>query len=260
MPPKQIIPAFPFKKKYSQKKQQKSLYLLDRLDDCNRSGQYLLDISTLKLEQWPEELVILGGVRLLLAFNNKLTILPNLASSFKWLEHLDLSRNCLDNVDSIEFSHLHGLKYCNLSRNELVRLPVDITKASALETLIIDRNRLTELPNGMFNLKKLQILNSSHNLIEHIGDNLEGLNNLDDLNLSENPNLDIVTMGPQCKRVYDKRLLLASKANRRILITRALGIQKSTMEREQNLIYSKLEEEKEIAEQASIASRPTTSY
>lgn len=260
MPPKQIIPAFPFKKKYGQKKKQKSINLLDRLDDCNRSGQYLLDISALKLEQWPEELVILGGVRLFIAFNNKLSILPNLASSFRWLEHLDLSRNCLVDVDAIQFSLLMGLKYCNLSRNELVRLPEEITKAAALETLIVDRNRITEFPIGMKNLKKLQILNASHNLIQYIGDNLEGLNALDDLNLSENPNLQIGTMGPQCKRVYDKRLLLASKANRRILITRALGIQKSTMIREQNLIYSSLEEEKEIAEAALIASRPTTTY
>jgi Leucine-rich repeat (LRR) protein len=79
----------------------KSADLLDRIALCDKDGQFEADISMLDLEEWPKELVIVPRIRVLLAFRNRFTSIPSL-QQFRLLEELDLSRNQLKSIDSIE--------------------------------------------------------------------------------------------------------------------------------------------------------------
>ena len=66
---------------------------------------------------------------------------------------------------------------------------------------------------------------------------LDKLPSLEDLNLTANPNLDLATLGTRTRRLVDKRALMASKNERRILIQRALGVQRNVLTREQQAIF-----------------------
>ena len=138
-----------------------------------------------------------------------------------------------------------------------------------LVELNIAKNKLSDFPEKMGELKQLRVLDASYNNFEVIGDRLEYLPNLDDLNLSFNPKLNtgLLHLGkPSCqpayqptnqpnpdsfniyrftgtrtRRLLEKRALMSSKAERRALITRALGVQHSSLVREQNVIYDQQE-------------------
>ena len=75
--------------------------LLDRITTCDKNGQFNVDIAQLELDEWPQELLIVAKVKSIVAFKNKLTMIPSL-QDFRLLEHLDLSRNKLTSIDSIE--------------------------------------------------------------------------------------------------------------------------------------------------------------
>ena len=75
--------------------------LLDRITTCDKNGQFNVDIAQLELDEWPQELLIVAKVKTIVAFKNKLTFIPSL-QDFRLLEHLDLSRNKLTSIDSIE--------------------------------------------------------------------------------------------------------------------------------------------------------------
>ena len=231
--------------------------LLDRITACDKNGQFDIDIAQLELDEWPEELLIVAKVKIIIAFKNKLTHVPSL-QDFRSLEHLDLSRNCLTSVDSIEFFHLVKLKHLDISRNKIAKLPDDLTKCPVLEKLIIHRNQLVEFPAEMANLRRLRYIDASYNNIRHVGLELETLPHLEELNLSHNDELDkgnmgLGEMGPKTRQLCDKRGLLASKQERRALITRALGLQKKILLKEQQAVMDELRmnEEKESKERGS---------
>lgn len=75
--------------------------LLDRITTCDKNGQFNVDIAQLELDEWPQELLIVAKVKTIVAFKNKLTFVPSL-QDFRLLEYLDLSRNKLTSIDSIE--------------------------------------------------------------------------------------------------------------------------------------------------------------
>lgn len=100
----------------------KSANILDRIEDCEEHGQFDLDVSHVGLAQWPEELMILGRVKEILAHGNKLTVVPNLALTFKNLEVLDLSRNLLEDLDKMVFSSFTFMKVRNISSQMCVRV------------------------------------------------------------------------------------------------------------------------------------------
>lgn len=218
--------------------------LLDRITACDKNGQLDVDIAQLELDEWPEELLIVAKVKVIIAFTNKLSHIPSL-QDFRSLEHLDLSRNRLTSISSIEFFHLVKLKYLDVSRNEIEQLPDDLTNCPVLEKLIVHRNRLVEFPAEMSNLRSLRYIDASYNSIRHIGLELESLPHLEELNLGHNDelekgNMGMGQMGPRTRRLCDKRGLLASKEERRALITRALGLQKKILLKEQQAVMDEL--------------------
>ena len=221
------------------KKKERTKNLLDRIEECDKTGQYELDIAHLDLLEWPRETIIVPAIHILKAHRNMFTSLPPLAM-FRSLEILDLSRCNLTSIDDVGFVAFHHLCRLNLSRNNLKELPADIVKLFALETLLVDRNQLLGFPRDMQTMRTLRVLDASHNCLTDVGAALDVLPSLDDLNLSSNPNLNDATLGTRTRRLVDKRALMASKAERRILIRRALAVQRSVLTREQQSIFKEI--------------------
>jgi len=223
-------------KHHEEKKVKKVTSLLDRIEECDRWGQFDLDISHLGLLEWPPELLILPGVRNLKAHKNNLISIPDLSKTFRQLEILNLSRNRIKQLNQIQFSHFIVLKTVDISRNELEEIPIELTKVVLLSSLYVQQNKIKNFPDGMSDMLNLRYLDVSDNCIEYVGDKLEGVPRLEILNLSGNPNLQITTMSDRTRMLYEKRKLLASKDERRALVKRALGIQKAVLLKEESNI------------------------
>jgi Leucine-rich repeat (LRR) protein len=227
-------------KHHEEKKVKKVTSLLDRIEECDRWGQFDLDISHLGLLEWPPELLILPGVRNLKAHKNNLINIPDLSKTFRQLEILNLSRNKIIQLNQIQFSHFIVLKSVDISRNELQEIPIELTKVILLSSLYVQQNKIKNFPDGMKDMLNLRLLDASDNCIEYVGDKLEGVPRLEILNLSGNPNLQITTMSDRTRMLYEKRKLLASKDERRALVKRALGIQKAVLLKEESNIMVQL--------------------
>ena len=231
-----MVKILSIKKELKEPKKKRVTTLLDRIEECDRWGQFDLDISHLGLSEWPPELLILPSVRNIRAHKNNLKIIPDLSKTFRQLEMLNLSRNKIIELNQIQFSHFIVLKTIDISRNDIERLPIEITKVVLLSTLYVQQNKLKELPDGMNEMLNLRYLDVSDNCLEYVGDKLETIPRLETLNLSGNPNLQVSTLSDRTRMLYEKRKLLASKDERRALVKRALGIQRNVLLKEQDLI------------------------
>lgn len=241
MPPKKLLlkNRFNRSKTPTEKKRGTTNTLLDRIEECDRHGQFDLDISKLSLNTWPLELVLLARVRTIKANNNNLTTVPNISPTFKNLEILTLSHNKIEHLNDIYFAGFTFLKTLDLSYNNMKLLPTEIVKLTFLQTLIVKNNKLTDFPDNMKDLKSLKSLDASHNCLTIIGNKLDSVASLEDLNLTNNPGLkiDVLNMGTRTKRLFELRVIRSSKQERRALITRALNIYKSALIREQNIVF-----------------------
>lgn len=197
----------------SKKKGTKSTSVMDRIEECDRNGQYNLDLSNLHLSDFPKEAVLVGAIKYLNIHKNKIVQMPTL-EAFRGLIDVDLSRNMLMDLSQVRFCALKNLKKVDLSRNALEHLPDDMTMCASLETLIIHRNILQSLPDGISNMRSLVVIDASFNNIKKIGSSLENLFNLEELNLTNNEELDTEDMGTRTRRLYDKVILLCPKKNR----------------------------------------------
>jgi len=231
-----MVKILSIKKEIKEPKKKRITTLLDRIEECDRWGQFDLDISHLGLSEWPPELLILPSVRNIRAHKNNLKIIPDLSKTFRQLEMLNLSRNKIIELNQIQFSHFIVLKTIDISRNDIEYLPIEITKVVLLSTLYAQQNKLKELPDGMNEMLNLRYLDVSDNCLEYVGDKLETIPRLETLNLSGNPNLQVSTLSDRTRMLYEKRKLLASKDERRALVKRALGIQRNVLLKEQDLI------------------------
>lgn len=191
--------------------------------ECDAKDQSELNITKLELESVPVEIMQVPKIKVLLAFNNRISVVPSM-SAFTNLERLDLSRNALVTISEYRLSGLHSLKTLDLSRNQLEALPEDISRLPVLETLLIHRNKLTKFPDSIGELRTLVLIDASYNNLTVIGDKLDGLLLLTSLNLTFNENLEEQSMSEKCRRLHSMRNILTSKKERRALIRRCLGV------------------------------------
>jgi hypothetical protein len=226
-------------KKGKGKKAPKSGNMLDRLEECDRGGQFELDLSGLGLLTWPEETVIVPNVVILKAFGNKFVEIPPL-ENFRGLDTIDFSRNCLRSMEESCLAALHRLKYLDISRNEFEALPSDITSLPLLTTLVASRCKIKSMPKEMAAMRSLKTLDLGHNQLTILGDVLDSLPSLAELDLTGNTNLDNEAMSIKTRRLHEKRQLLKSKTARMVLIKRALGIRKDVLVREQENIEKEI--------------------
>lgn len=222
--------------KKKEKKKEKSKTAMDRIEECDRAGQYELDLSHLNITEWPQETIILPNVHIVKGYGNLFTTMPSFAV-FRGIEYCDLSRCKIENVDEMQVSQLFNLKHLNLSRNNLDHLPDDIGRLVALETLLIDKNQLKTFPSNMQSMRNCHKIDASYNQLIDVGTLLDRLPSLEDLNLAHNPHLDVEKLGTRTRRLHDKRIMMSAKENRRIMITRALNVRREVLSREQEAIF-----------------------
>lgn len=122
------------------KKNKNTSKLIDRITECETSGQFKLDISHLSLSELPyAEISVVSKINIFLAYGNEFYNLPPLLY-FRNLTILDISRNKLVNLEEMKLSILHHLIQLDISRNKLIELPLDLCKLPVLEKLIFHRN------------------------------------------------------------------------------------------------------------------------
>ena len=154
--------------KKGKKKNGKSNNLLDRLEECDRGGQFELDLSQLKLELWPTETMVVPNIATLKAYGNLWNTVPNL-DTFRGLESIDLSRCKITNLDESNLTGLHKLKFLDLSRNELTEIPDDITHLPLLQDINLSRNQISKLPNDVKGMVSVRVIDLSNNSLKIVG-------------------------------------------------------------------------------------------
>uniref|UniRef100_A0A8C2R8Z9 Ig-like domain-containing protein n=1 Tax=Capra hircus TaxID=9925 RepID=A0A8C2R8Z9_CAPHI len=132
----------------------------------------------------------LASTLLVLKLNrNRISALPPKMFKLPQLQHLELNRNKIKNVDGLTFQGLGALKSLKMQRNGVTRLMDGaFWGLSNMEILQLDHNNLTEITKGwLYGLLMLQELHLSQNAINRISpDAWEFCQKLSELDLTYN--------------------------------------------------------------------------
>ena len=143
-----------------------------------------LDLSDLKLDSVPAELVDCQSLRALNVSGNDLQEIPEAVCSLSKLQRLDASRNKIGSVpQSVEsLTELTGLR---LDQNAFNNFPESILELK-LETLRLDHNQIEQLPEAIEKLDGLISLNLANNRLSALPGSIGRLKLLEMLDLSDN--------------------------------------------------------------------------
>lgn len=132
----------------------------------------------------------LGNTLLVLKLNrNRISVIPPKMFKLPQLQHLELNRNKIKNVDGLTFQGLGALKSLKMQRNGVTKLMDGaFWGLSNMEILQLDHNNLTEITKGwLYGLLMLQELHLSQNAINRISpDAWEFCQKLSELDLTFN--------------------------------------------------------------------------
>lgn len=132
----------------------------------------------------------LANTLLVLKLNrNRISALPPKMFKLPQLQHLELNRNKIKNVDGLTFQGLGALKSLKMQRNGVTKLMDGaFWGLSNMEILQLDQNNLTEITKGwLYGLLMLQELHLSQNAISRISsDAWEFCQKLSELDLTFN--------------------------------------------------------------------------
>ncbi|XP_022427374.1 leucine-rich repeats and immunoglobulin-like domains protein 3 isoform X3 [Delphinapterus leucas] len=132
----------------------------------------------------------LANTLLVLKLNrNRISALPPKMFRLPQLQHLELNRNKIKNVDGLTFQGLGALKSLKMQRNGVTKLMDGaFWGLSNMEILQLDHNNLTEITKGwLYGLLMLQELHLSQNAINRISpDAWEFCQKLSELDLTFN--------------------------------------------------------------------------
>lgn len=145
-----------------------------------------IDLSGNSIKELPKDFFFyLRNLNELYLNNNKLRDCKNFGTA---LEVIDLSRNNLNHV-SVDLRRCYGLKYLNLSHNQLTRVTSNLfCNKNYLQKLILNSNQIKYLEfNSFKDLISLEILDLSGNIIEVLHEDVfRSLNKLRILHLNNN--------------------------------------------------------------------------
>ncbi|XP_053777209.1 leucine-rich repeats and immunoglobulin-like domains protein 3 isoform X3 [Desmodus rotundus] len=132
----------------------------------------------------------LANTLLVLKLNrNRISAIPPKMFKLPQLQHLELNRNKIKNVDGLTFQGLGALKSLKMQRNGVTKLMDGaFWGLSRMEILQLDHNNLTEITKGwLYGLLMLQELHLSQNAISRISpDAWEFCQKLSELDLTFN--------------------------------------------------------------------------
>ncbi|KAK8503591.1 hypothetical protein V6N12_024763 [Hibiscus sabdariffa] len=109
------------------------------------------------------------------------------------LTTLLLSGCGIDSIPEGFFTHMHGLRFLDLSGNPIESLPHSFSKCTRLTTLLLFYCKIVSIPEGFFNhMDGLEVLDLSGNPIKSLPHSLSNLKNLTSLWLAYCVNLENV--------------------------------------------------------------------
>ncbi len=158
---------------------------LKKIEEARKNNSTHLDLSYLKLTQFPSELLELTGLTKLYITSNQLTTLPEAIGKLTSLNDLDLSKNQLSTLPEA-IGKLTSLNTLDLTNNQLTTLPEAIGKLTSLTELYLRDNQLTTLPEEIGKLTNLTKLYLRDNRLTTLPEAIGKLNNLTGLKLSYN--------------------------------------------------------------------------
>ncbi|KAK5834164.1 probable disease resistance protein At4g27220 isoform X2 [Gossypium arboreum] len=138
----------------------------------------------MKLKELPNELeeaLDMEKVSLMENFISKIP--PEMSPKSKKLTTLLLSGNSLEEIPESFFSHMHALKYLDLSRNPIKILPNSISNLENLTALLLSECKNLEEVPSLSKLLALKKLNLEKTKIKEVPQGMEFLVNLRYLNL-----------------------------------------------------------------------------
>lgn len=111
--------------------------------------------------------------------------------SFKEIQSIDLTSNCLEDVPSVIFKW-DKLKRLDLRNNRLTTLPNEIGHLQQLEHLDLFKNKLNTLPSTFKSLQHLKVLILGENPLDQVPEEIGYLQNLEELHFY-NPHMNLST-------------------------------------------------------------------
>lgn len=165
-----------------------------RLNSCNLNFlpaniARLTNLETLELrenylESLPLSIKLLTRLRLLDIGRNNFEELPAELGFLFSIQELLCDENCLTELDVV--GELINLRSLDMSSNNLMVFPEEITKCTMLETLYADVNEFESLPDSIGNLKKLTRLNLNYVRLKSLPNGIGQCESLQELNVHEN--------------------------------------------------------------------------
>lgn len=159
--------------------------ILLSLQQLRLSKKKELNLSSRTLEEIPEEVRSLQGLRKLSLHHNRLSSLPANFGGLTSLRTLTLYTNHLRQIPP-EIGRLQFLQQLYLSHNELTSLPIEITRLTALQELALNSNRLGHFPPQLSDMPSLRQLYLSNNQIRELPSTIGNLSLLERLYLDSN--------------------------------------------------------------------------
>jgi len=166
-----ISKSYPYKNKVLKSIEQRINKLIPLKNELKQndigyieSNGEITDLSLFKchLEHFPEEILKLTSLRILMLRRNIITQLPSNIAFLSNLNLLDLRINKIEYLPkSIGF--MTNLKYLNISSNIMKSLPSSIGNLKSLEYINLSNNRLLSIPESIGNLTSLKELNLKAN-------------------------------------------------------------------------------------------------
>jgi tetratricopeptide (TPR) repeat protein len=136
---------------------------LDSKPNVNKTDGEVLNLSSSKLRKLPDG--ISKSTKNLILKDNKFRDFPEIITSLKDLEYLDLSGNKIKEIpESIE--NLKKLHCFNLANNKITKIPESISELKDLKELNLENNKIKDIPQSITELKGLRILNLKGNKLK----------------------------------------------------------------------------------------------
>lgn len=126
-------------------------------DICELPKISIIRAENNQITKLPENIGNLLSLEELSLSNNKITSLPASFYKLKNLKLLKLDNNELNNFE--DFSEFKQLITCDLSNNNIHKLPDNIDSLKSIVSLDISGNPISSLPPSIYKLKKLQYIN-----------------------------------------------------------------------------------------------------
>jgi Leucine-rich repeat (LRR) protein len=145
----------------------------------------ILNLSNQKLDEFPEKILELKNLVILLLDSNQIEVIPDEIGELKDLVTLSFSYNNITDVPKT-IQQLYQLKYLYFDNNKINQMSSELCRVSSLVELNLDNNNIEFIPPDIKQLGLLESFRISKNKIKLIPDEFKALYSIRLLDLSNN--------------------------------------------------------------------------